>query len=456
MKKRILLVEPDFPYPNRSKNKANDIHKNFAPIGLLKLGAYHKSLGNTVLLVRGKKELKEIKFTPDEILITSLFTYWSEYVWDCVEYYRKLFPKSLIALGGIYVTLHYKTKEFIEKSKKNNIKIHIGIHKEAEKFVPDYSLLNSKLDHHITHTMRGCIRRCAFCGTWKIEPKLRYKNSEELIKELKEAGKNKVIFFDNNFLANPNIKQILKSLSELRINNKPVIFESQSGFDGRLLEMDPELAPLLKNARFKEIRIAWDNGLEDHDSIKKQIDYFIKAGYSPKEIYVFIIYNFNIPYEILLHKLNYCKKWEIQIVDCRYRPLSVTFDNYKSYATKKGQTKYDYYIYEVTGWTDDKIRSFRRKIRQHNMEIRYGNGNKYNKDMEKWSAIHNTYKFFRLGPPPLLNKIKKSLKIKKRIQSLNRLKNYFKKGMIPPPDLGKFTKKRLDKKIDQLIQTSSL
>jgi len=44
--KNILLVEPDFPYSNRSKNRANEIHKNFAPIGLLKLGAYHKFLGN--------------------------------------------------------------------------------------------------------------------------------------------------------------------------------------------------------------------------------------------------------------------------------------------------------------------------------------------------------------------------------------------------------------------------
>lgn len=38
-KKSILLVEPDFPYPKKSKNKANSVHKNFIPIGLLKIGS---------------------------------------------------------------------------------------------------------------------------------------------------------------------------------------------------------------------------------------------------------------------------------------------------------------------------------------------------------------------------------------------------------------------------------
>ena len=38
-KESVLLVEPDFPYPNKSKNKGNDVHKNFIPIGLLKIGS---------------------------------------------------------------------------------------------------------------------------------------------------------------------------------------------------------------------------------------------------------------------------------------------------------------------------------------------------------------------------------------------------------------------------------
>lgn len=453
MKKRnVLLVEPDFPYPNRSKHSVNEIHKNFAPVGLLKLGAYHKFLGNRVKLIRGNKEQKEIGFLPDEILITSLFTYWSKYVWASVEHYRTIFPKSKIIMGGIYATLHKDTEEFIKNAKEFKITIHSGIHKEAEKFLPDYNLLNSKLDYHITHAMRGCIRRCSFCGTWRIEPKLMYKSTDELINELKKAGKNKVIFFDNNFFANPNIKDILRAIADLRINNKPLLFESQSGFDGRLLERDPELAKLLRNARFKEIRIAWDNGLEDKNSIKKQIDFLVEAGYPAKEIYVFMIYNFNRPYEDMLKKVKCCKKWQVQIVDCRYRPLTATYDNYKPHKFKEGQTNKDYYIHETAGWTDAKIRNFRKSVRQHNMEIRYTNGKKYNPDMEKWSAIHHTYKFFSLDVPPKMNIIRKNKRISNRITLLNRLKNYYLKNKFEKPNFKDLTKREINHKVDLLVK----
>ena len=43
IKKGVLLVEPDFPYPSKSKNKADHIHKNFVPIGLLKFGSFYKA-----------------------------------------------------------------------------------------------------------------------------------------------------------------------------------------------------------------------------------------------------------------------------------------------------------------------------------------------------------------------------------------------------------------------------
>ena len=109
----ILLVEPAFPYPAKSKNKANEVHKNFVPVGLLKIGAYYKSIRCTVKLVRGNQPREIIgHFVPDKILITSIFTYWSKYVWDAIEYYRGLFPNATIILGGIYATLHNDKKYF--------------------------------------------------------------------------------------------------------------------------------------------------------------------------------------------------------------------------------------------------------------------------------------------------------------------------------------------------------
>lgn len=441
---RVLLVEPAFPYPTKSKHKANLVHKNFIPIGLLKIGAYHRSKKDDVKLVRGNLPESDIGYyKPNCILITSLFTYWSKYLWGAVAHYRELFPKVVIEVGGIYVTLHHNTPAFKNKAKEFRVKWHVGLHKGAEKMLPDYSLLNGETyDYHATHAMRGCIRRCAFCGTWRIEPNLTYKTSDELIKEIKAVGKNQVIFFDNNFFANPYVKSILKGLAELRVNNHPVVFESQSGFDGRLLEKDPELAVLLKKARFQNIRIAWDNSIKDAISIRKQIKHLINAGYPAKDISIFIIYNFNNPYEEVFKKLNYCKKWGVQIVDCRYRPLEAISDNYSSSAFRKGQTEEDYYIHSDAGWTDDKIRLFRHNVREHNIWIRYAKdkGLKYDKLMEKWSAIHNTFKFFNLGKPPKYEIIENDPTLKELIKNLNTLKNYHKRNNIEAPDLSMFNK----------------
>ena len=451
-KKSVLLVEPDFPYPNKSKNKANHIHKNFVPIGLLKLGALYKSSGNKVKLIRGIRSRSEIGFIPDQILITSLFTYWSKYVWDSIAYYRQEFPASNITIGGVYATLHNATPKFQQLAKRYEVDVQIGIHPEAEKFLPDYSLIRN-IDYHATHMMRGCIRRCAFCGTWRIEPQRTNKSKNEIVDELKKVKKNRVIFFDNNLLANPHIKEILNEFIWLRVNNKPMIFESQSGFDGRLLEHDPELAVLIKKARFENVRIAWDNGVSDKESIKKQIELLVKAGYTPKDLSVFMIYNFDVPYEDMCKKIEYCGKLGVQITDCRYRPLELDYDNYNPHM-RQGQPEGSFYIHTKAGWTDKKIRDFRIRVRKHNIWIRYAKdkGLTYDHRMEKWSAIHNLYKYFKLGRPPQLLLIENSGVIKKRIELLGKLRNYHKKFDISPPDLSQLSNRKLDHFLENLFK----
>ena len=239
-------------------------------------------------------------------------------------------------------------------------------------------------------------------------------------------------------------------VAKLKINGRPVIFESQSGFDGRILEKNPVLAELIKKARFHNIRIAWDNSVEDKDSIKKQIDFLVKAGYPAKDISVFMIYNFDISYNDMIKKLNYCKKWGVQISDCRYRPIDLDYDNYNP-NMRNGQPDNSFYIHKKAGWTDKKIRDFRKKVRQHNIWIRYAKdkGLEYDPKMEKWSAIHNTYKFFNLGRPPPMEGIEKSLTQQRRIKRLNRLKNYCKKNNIHAPNFNELKNREVDRKLDK-------
>lgn len=343
---RILLVEPNFPIPPKSKN-----HRDFLPIGLLKLASYHRKRGDEVKLVRGNQYFPD--FYPHQIRITSLFTYWASYVWGSVRFYKENYPKAKVVVGGIYASL------MPEHCKESGCdKVFIGVHKGAERCEPAYELVD--VDYQIVHTSRGCVRRCKFCGTWKIEPEFTYKKSIK-----KEVCSNRVIFYDNNLLANPHIKDIFKELMNAKHNGRVVYSESQCGIDGRLLTS--ELAKLLKKARFLSPRIAWDHGYNQRKMIKKQIDMLVDAGYSAKDIYVFMIYNYEPNYYEMLKKLKQCKRWGVQIADCRYRPLDQTFDNYNPRAR---QTNEDYYIYPK--WTDRQVKLFRRKVREQNIMIRHG------------------------------------------------------------------------------------
>lgn len=356
---KILLVEPNFPIPPKSKN-----HRDFLPIGLLKLASYHRDKGDKIKLIRGNQYFPS--FYPDQIKITSLFTYWSNYVWESVKFYKKNYPKAKVIVGGIYASL---MPDHCRKSGCDEV--FVGVDNRVEKFKPAYDLVD--VDYQIVHTSRGCLRKCKFCGTWKIEPEFTYKNS---IKD--EVCSNRVIFYDNNLLANPHIKEILEELKNSKHNGRVVYSESQCGIDGRLLT--PEVAKLLKQARFLNPRIAWDHGYDQRKMIKKQIDMLVEAGYPAKDIYVFMIYNFEADYYEMLKKLKQCKRWGVQIADCRYRPLNQTFDNYNP---RERQTNVDYYIHPR--WTDRQIKFFRKKVRQQNIEIRHG-FDSYIKEMERWGA----------------------------------------------------------------------
>lgn len=366
--KNVLLVYPDYPIPHKSIH-----HKNALPIGLLKLSSYYKKKEKaTVQLVHGKKLPEKFK-EPDIIEITSLFTYWSPYVWDTVAFYREAFPdhkKTKIRVGGIYASLHHDKKEYIKQCRKYHVSRFKGIYKTAEKYFPDYKILIEKgfeFNFQIVHTSRGCHRRCPFCGTWIIEPDFECKNSIiKLIEPGLELGLKNLVFYDNNLLKNPNIKKILRELIELKKKKKIGWCESQSGFDGRLLLKSPELASLLKEAGFRFPRIAWDWGYDKWKEIEKQIQVLRDAGFSKKNMSIFMIYNWDIDFKEMEKKRIKCLEWELQITDCRFRPLDSLHDNYNPLGDQSDGN--DYYIHP--NWTDAEIKQFRKNVRRQNICIR--------------------------------------------------------------------------------------
>ncbi len=345
----ILLVEPEFPIPDKSKN-----HAQFLPIGLLKIGTLHKQHGDRVKLVRG---LCVTGMRPDRILITSLFTYWSNEVHTAARYYHDTYPMAAIEVGGIYASLmpdHCRRMLPFAQVRQ-------GLYKDgaAENVHVDFSLLQQDLDYQIVHTTRGCIRHCSFCGTWRIEPEFTFKRSI-----LSEIQKPRLVFYDNNLLANPHIDDIVGELTHVRFSRgRRLKCESQSGFDLRFLT--PARARLLRDARFQYPRIAWDGPYRDWAKVRERVDILKEVGYGRKDIFIFMIYNHHLSYEEMKAKLDACRRWKVRVIDCRYRPLDQTFDNYVS--GPRPQTSADYYIHPT--WTDTQVRRFRQAVRHQNIAI---------------------------------------------------------------------------------------
>ena len=113
-----------------------------------------------------------------------------------------------------------------------------------------------------------------------------------------------------NFLANPKWDVIAQNLFW-----KKCKVELICGVDYRLL--DQEKANLLNVCGFKKMRWAWDytfaSGQKKH---RKVLQMFLKAGYKPEELSVFILVNWKIPYVDCVKKLDLLKVWNVKVNDC--------------------------------------------------------------------------------------------------------------------------------------------
>lgn len=359
IKLNVLLVEPKYRHAKRTKHEAK-----LCPVGLFKHYFYHVQSGDNVRIVKG---CVLVDSKPDLIKITSLFTYWSDDVFRAIKYYKTLFPKTQIKVGGILASL---IPEIVKKHFPE-INVHEGIDREVEHIPINWIHLNRTIQ--IIHASRSCIRNCAFCGVRKIEPEISYKIWEQVKKEIQL---NNIVFFDNNFLMNPHHQEILEGIADYRVNSKVIRCEAQSGFDPRLITQEDAI--LLKKARFKGIRISWDHGLEQIPFVTQALSYLQKAGFSSKSIGIFMIYNWEKPFKLMEKKRKICREWNVQIFDCRYRPLDQLYDNYNPFV--KNQTSKDYYIHPK--WSDAQIRQFRRNVRRQNIMIRFNF--RTERQMDEW------------------------------------------------------------------------
>ena len=303
MTRHILLVEPNY-------------YTRYPPLGLLKLSSYHKNRGNTTELVRGVTG--DILREPDVIYVTSLFTWAWKPVWKAIQYYSSLFPKSELRLGGLYASLMPKHAALSGVDPNHIFK---GIFKAAENLLPDYSLVpewNKSIAGSIVFASRGCIRSCGYCAVPQLEGSLCA--TRKSIRDLIWPGHKRVIFFDNNFFANPWWKNILKEIKELDLR-----VDFNQGLDARLLSKEVVMRiSQLKIDRF--VRLSYDYK-QMKPYVREAIKLLKSHGSNGRNILVYALYNFTDSPQDLFDRIKDVLSWGAVCYPMRYQPLNTLVKN---------------------------------------------------------------------------------------------------------------------------------
>jgi len=199
----------------------------------------------------------------------------------------------------------------------------------------------------------GCPNGCSYC----YEPK------KEVVYDMPEIVRRDVKIMDMNLISKPGVIDIIRELGQKRIDNKVVYYELVCGVDYRF--MNQEKSDALKASRFKNIRIGWDFGYNLQFKIKSTINMLIKSGYKSKDLMVFMICNWEIPYEECLKKLYLCAIWRVKVADCY-------FDGQVMPKVKP------------IGWTLEQIFDFRKRVRKHNQLVTFAVDPELKQYKEKW------------------------------------------------------------------------
>jgi len=127
MTENVLLVEPDFPVPQKSKN-----HAKFLPLPLLKAARYFEGRGDRVQLVRGNRPLDQLYDNYDPHLPQTGADYYIHPGWtdERVKAFRRSVRKQNICVRfGFQDIRHYK--DWLKHHRKTRPLVNGGLFSRA-------------------------------------------------------------------------------------------------------------------------------------------------------------------------------------------------------------------------------------------------------------------------------------------------------------------------------------
>ncbi len=240
----------------------SDCH-NFPSLPMMKLSAYHKSLGDSVSRYIPLEQY-------DLVYASKVFSFTK----DIDDEYAVRADKLIKGGTGYCITVENGIEVFDES--KNT-----PLLKEIEHIYPDYSLF-PQYDYAVGFLTRGCPRGCGFCVVGKKEGRCSHQ-----VAELSEfwRGQRLIKLLDPNILACGDHEKILTQLAD---SGAKVDFTQ--GLDIRLT--NPDNIKLLNAVKSPALHFAWDNAKEDLTEHFKRFSEHTLV-HNARNLTVYVLVNFN-------------------------------------------------------------------------------------------------------------------------------------------------------------------
>ncbi len=282
---------------------------------------------------------------PDEVWITSIMTYWWESTRDVVALAKRLFPKAIVLVGGIYPTL---APEHAAENLGADI-IFKGEIREASQLPTDLSLYAAPPSYAILATSRGCPWDCVYCAARTLNggAKVRTRTTEDILEEIqykyKHLGIRRFGFYEDNALINR--EHFIEVMEAIIASRLPLELYAPEGFETRLL--DEDLLRLMKLAGFEKVHLPletvrsdinrqWNRRHASTSSFEHALESAIRAGFRPRtqEINAFVL--FGLPDERLEDVIDstlYAHHMVGSVIPMLFSPVPSThvFRNHSTY-----------------------------------------------------------------------------------------------------------------------------